>query len=139
MKLKLIGLVVLVVTMAALFFSFIAAAENQQAAVEERADIDKEALEILQKATDYMASLKQFLLKGYKTTDVVEESGQKLQFSSSFEVSLKRPDRIFNSRMDDDGINLLPCWAAVIIGGGKALEFNHLQAPRVVYGCFGVL
>ena len=100
------GLMVFVVAIAALLFSFMApsAAENQQAAVEERADIDKEALEILQKATDYMASLTQFLLKGHKTTDVVDESGQKLQFSSSFEVSLKRPDHIFASQTDDDGI-----------------------------------
>ena len=100
------GLMVLVVSIAALFFSFMApsAAENQQAAVEERSDADKEAFEILKKATDYLAGLTQFRLKGYKTTDVVEESGQKLQFSSSYEVSLKRPDRIFASQTDDDGI-----------------------------------
>ena len=57
---------VLVVAIAALFFSLMApsAAENQQAEVKERADIDKEALEILQKATDYMASLTQFRPEG---------------------------------------------------------------------------
>ena len=60
------GLMVLVVAIAALFFSFIAAAaaENQQAAVEKRTGIDKEALEILQKATDYVAGLKQFRPEG---------------------------------------------------------------------------
>ena len=101
-----VGLMVLVVAIAALFFSFMApsVAENQQAAVEQRSDIDKEALEILKKATDYLSGFQQFHLKSDKTTDVVQESGQKLQFSASSEVSLKRPDRIFSSRMDDDGI-----------------------------------
>ena len=101
-----VGLMVLVGVIVALFFSFMApsAAENQQAAVEERSGIDKEALEILKKATDYLSGLEQFRLKGYKTKDVVQESGQKLQFSGSFEVSLKRPDRIFASDRDDDGI-----------------------------------
>jgi hypothetical protein len=66
--------------------------------------IDPEALAILKKATDYLTGLPHFRLKGYKEEDVVQESGQKLQFSSSFDVYLKRPDRMFISRIDDDGI-----------------------------------
>lgn len=101
-----VGLMVLVVAIVALFFSVMApsAAENQQASVEEKSDVDKEALEILKKATDYLSGLEQFRLKSDKTKDVVQESGQKLQFSDSSEVSVKRPDRIFSSRTDDDGI-----------------------------------
>jgi hypothetical protein len=38
---------------------------------------------------------------------VVQESGQKLQFTSLFDVSLKRPDRMFASRTEDDGITRL--------------------------------
>jgi hypothetical protein len=66
--------------------------------------IDPEALAILKKATDYLTGLTQFRLKGFRDTDVVQESGQKLQFTSLFDVSLKRPDRMFASRTDDDGI-----------------------------------
>lgn len=95
-----------VVALAALVFPFMtpSAAESQQVPAEESADIDKEALEILKKATDYLTGLTEFRLKGYKETDVLQESGQKLQFSSSFEICLKRPDAIFASRTDDDGI-----------------------------------
>lgn len=66
--------------------------------------IDPEALAILKKATDYLTGLAQFRLKGYKEEDAVQESGQKLQFSSSFEVCLRRPDRLFITRTDDDGV-----------------------------------
>jgi len=66
--------------------------------------IDPEALAILKKATDYLTGLTQFRLKGYKEEDAVQESGQKLQFSSSFDVCLRRPNRMFVSRTDDDGI-----------------------------------
>jgi hypothetical protein len=100
-----IGLMV-VVALAALVFPFMtpSSAKNQKAEVEESDDIDTEAVEILKKATDYLTGITQFRLKGYKETDVVQESGQKLQFSSSFEIYLKRPDCIFVSRTDDDGI-----------------------------------
>lgn len=84
----------------------VAAEQDQggQVTGSENDTIDPEALAILKKATDYLTGLKQFHLKGYKEEDVVQESGQKLQFTSVFDVSLKRPDRMFVSRTDDDGI-----------------------------------
>lgn len=137
------GLMVLVVALAASFFSLMtpSAAENQQAAVEERSDIDKEALEILQKATDYVSSLTQFFLKVYKTTDVVQKSGQKLQFSSSFEVSLKRPDRIFASQMDDDGIRHYFWYdgkSATMYDEGKKV-YGQIRAPEIIDDMFDYL
>jgi hypothetical protein len=71
---------------------------------EQGSDIDQEALAILKKATDYLTGLTQFRLKGYKDEDALQESGQKFQFSASFEVCLKRPNRLFVTRMEDDGI-----------------------------------
>jgi hypothetical protein len=83
-----------------------AAEQNQGSQVtgDQAQAIDPEALAILKKATDYLTALPQFRLKGYKEEDVVQETGQKLQFSSSFDVYLKRPDRMFITRTDDDGI-----------------------------------
>ncbi len=82
-----------------------AAGQDQGSAVagDQNTAIDPEALAILKKATDYLTGLKQFRLKGYKEEDAVQESGQKLQFASSFEVCLRRPDRMFIKRTDDDG------------------------------------
>ena len=131
-----VGLMVLVGVIVALFFSFMApsAAKNHQTTVEERSGIDKEALEILKEATDYLSGLEQFHLKGDKTEDVVQESGQKLQFSSSFEVSLKRPDRIFNSRMDDDGI-MHRFWydgkTATMYDEGKKV-YGQIRVPETI-------
>lgn len=83
-----------------------AAEQNQGSQVtgDQAQAIDPEALAILKKATDYLTGLTQFRLKGFRDTDVVQESGQKLQFTSLFDVYLRRPDRMFASRTDDDGI-----------------------------------
>jgi hypothetical protein len=103
--------VVRVVSLAVLFFSFTVppAAYAQNTTIEERPTVDEEALKILKKATDYLTGLNQLHLKAYKERDVVQESGQKLQFSGGFEVSLKRPDRLFASQTDDDG-NIRRLW-----------------------------
>ena len=110
-KRKKADFVMLVVSLAVLFFSFTLppAAHTQNPTIEERPTVDEEALEILKKATDYLTGLNQLQLKAYKDLDVVQESGQKLQFSSLFEVSLKRPDRLFASLTDNDG-NLHRLW-----------------------------
>lgn len=110
-KRKKIDFVMLLVSLAVLFFIFVTppAAPAQQTEVEEILNVDKEALEILKKATDYLTGLEQLNLKAYKEQDVVQESGQKLQFSTSFEVSLKRPNRLFASFRDDDG-NMRRLW-----------------------------
>ncbi len=79
--------------------------ENQTegVAVKNQVDIDGEALAILKKATDYLTGLDRFRLKATLVKDVVQESGQKLQFGSTLEVTVQRPNRMFTLRMDDDG------------------------------------
>jgi hypothetical protein len=110
-KRKKIYSVILGLALAALVCSFMlpSVAHTQKTEVEEIPNVDKEALEIFNKATGYLAGLTQFHLKAYKEQDVVQKSGQKLLFSSSFEVSLKRPDRLFASQTDDDG-NIRRLW-----------------------------
>ena len=68
-----------------------------------RGEVDEEALAILKKATDYLTGLKQFTLKAVLVEDVVQESGQKLQFSSTLKAFAKRPSRLCGSRVRDDG------------------------------------
>ena len=77
--------------------------QTEQVTGERSADVDEEALEIFRKATDYLTSLNQFHLKGSAVMDVVQESGQKLQFGSTIEVIVKRPNRLFRLRTSDDG------------------------------------
>ena len=109
LKLKVIGLSLVCAVMIAsgIDGKQVTAAETDQpdqVTSEQSSDVDEEALTILKKATDYLTGLTQFRLKGFKETDVVQESGQKFQFSSSAEVYLKRPDRMFVLRTNDDGI-----------------------------------
>jgi hypothetical protein len=96
--------------------------------------VDPEALAILKKATDYLTGLPQFRLKGYKDEDALQESGQKLQFSSSFDVYLKRPNRLFVTRREDDGI-IRRLWydgktASMYDEGQKV--YGQLQVPDTI-------
>jgi hypothetical protein len=113
-----------------------AAGQDQGSAItgDQNAEIDPEALAILKKATDYLTGLPQFRLKGYKEEDVVQESGQKYQFSSSFDVYLKRPDRMFITRRDDDSI-MRHFWydgktASMYDEGEKV--YGQLQVPDTI-------
>jgi hypothetical protein len=71
----------------------------------------------------------------------VQESGQKLQFSSAFEVSLKRPDRIFVSRTDDDGIrrNLWYDGKTVSMYDEGEKVYGQIRAPETIDEMFDYL
>ena len=77
--------------------------QTKQDAVARSENVDEEALKILQKATDYLTSLECFRLKTATVMDVVQESGQKLQFGYTLEVTVKRPNRLFGLRTFDNG------------------------------------
>ena len=83
--------------------------QAKETSADSSAEVDEQALTILRKATDYLTSLNQFHLKGTAVEDVVQESGQKLQFGSAIEVTVQRPNRLFASRIDDDG-NVRQFW-----------------------------
>lgn len=80
-----------------------ATGQSKQVTEDRSTDVDEEALKILRKATDYLTSLERFRLKAATVMDVVQESGQKLQFGSTVEVTVKRPNLLFASRILDDG------------------------------------
>jgi hypothetical protein len=77
--------------------------QPEQGAEDSEADIDEEALEILKKATDYLTGLKHFIIKVVDTKDVVQASGQKIQFASTIEIAVRRPNQLFGSWIRDDG------------------------------------
>ena len=108
--------------------------QTETAAKDPRLDIDDDALAILKKATDYVTGLEQFCLKGYKTKDVIQESGQMLQFSSSFEACVLRPNRMFASRTDDDGITRRFWYdgkiATIYDEGGKV--YGQIRVPETI-------
>jgi hypothetical protein len=102
-NLKVLLIAVVAVLVGSVVPPTVMAESDTAAAADRNPDVDEQALKILQKATDYLTSLNQFQLKGKKVMDVVQESGQKLQFSAAMEVTLKRPDRLFASHVRNDG------------------------------------
>jgi hypothetical protein len=66
-------------------------------------DIDDQAAKILRDALDYLTSLKKFHLRANAVTDVVQDSGQKLQFGSTLAVNVRRPNRFQGTYTRDNG------------------------------------
>ena len=108
--------------------------QPEQDAEDSEADIDEETLTILKKATDYLTGLKQFTIKAVKSTDVVQESGQKLQFTTGIEVAIRRPNRFFGSWARDDG-TIRQLWyngETVTLYEDTENVFGQIQAPDTI-------
>ena len=67
------------------------------------AGVEPQAVEALRRATTYLEGLPRFRVHARVLTDVVQEDGQKLQFESSTDVAVHRPDRLRAVRVRDDG------------------------------------
>lgn len=61
---------------------------------------DPDALQILKRMTDYMASLEAFSMHTENSYEDVLDSGQKIQYDFSSSVVIKRPDKLFVERTD---------------------------------------
>jgi hypothetical protein len=55
--------------------------------------VDEGADKVLRQMSAYMNSLQQFTLRAYKTTEEILTTGQKLQFGSTVDLFIRRPDR----------------------------------------------
>jgi hypothetical protein len=62
------------------------------------AGMDPEADKILRSMSDFMGNLSAFSAKADIDTEIIDQEGQKLQFSSSAEIVLKRPNKLYFSR-----------------------------------------
>ena len=65
------------------------------------AGVDPEARRLLQRMTNYVASLGKFGLDTANTLEVVLVSGQKIQFTSAARTSVQRPDKLRSERIGD--------------------------------------
>ena len=64
---------------------------------------DPRALDALQRMSEFLASTKQFTVAIETGYDIVQESGQKLEFGENREVRVRRPDRIRVDATHRDG------------------------------------
>jgi hypothetical protein len=88
--------------------AFAALAGGVRAASPPGATIDPVADRMLKQMTDYLASLKSFRVQTSASDEVVTRAGQKLQISSSSEVSVRRPDRLRSEQIG--AANALAFW-----------------------------
>lgn len=115
--------------------------QTEQVTGDRSADVDEEALKILRKATDYLTSLNRFRLKAATVMDVVQESGQKLQFGSTVEVTVKRPNRLFGLRTFDNG-KIHRFWyngATATIYNEKENVYGKISVPDTIDGMLDYL
>ena len=65
------------------------------------AAIDPKADQILRKMSDYLGNLEQFSVQTENTLEVILRSGEKIQYDSPAELSLRRPNKARASRKGD--------------------------------------
>ena len=86
---------VLVVGVAAAFVAAVVAIGRARVNAEgTKKNIDPQADKLLRQMTDYLASLHNFKVRSSSVDEVVTNEGQKLQFVSSSDVSVERPNRM---------------------------------------------
>ena len=65
------------------------------------AAIDPEAVALLRRSTDYLASLKQFRVDASSSIEAVVDNGQKLQFDHHVAVTVQRPNKMRVERIGE--------------------------------------
>ena len=87
--------------------------------------IEEQVLEILTRSNDYLAKLKQFRVTAEFGFDVLQETGQKIEFGSHQDVTVQRPDRLRVDFSRRDGVH-----GSVVYDGKEVVLFNP---EHVVY------
>ncbi len=82
--------------------------------------------EVIQDMTDYMQAHQELTFEALVTYEVVQESGQKLQFDEAYSLVTSRPDRLFWTTRHDD--------ASVDSAWYENGTFTMLKQPDNIYG-----
>lgn len=83
--------------------SIIGAEETLLTETEEKPVIDSRADKLLKAMGDYLKSSKQFSFHANITFDDLIPSGQKIQYASSSDIAVHRPDRVYAEKQSDLG------------------------------------
>jgi hypothetical protein len=95
--------------------------------------IEPRATELLKKMSDYLASLKQFSVRGTTTMEYVLKNGQKIEFTSTSDVFVQRPNRVRANRVGDVAdVEFYYDGANVSLFGKKQQYYATAPAPPTV-------
>jgi hypothetical protein len=79
------------------------AADAAAADTDVRSESQKRAGELLTGMADFLAALPAFKMNGVCAYDVVQDSGQKIEFSELRQISISRPDKLCIEQIRRDG------------------------------------
>ncbi|WP_353646092.1 DUF2092 domain-containing protein [Mesorhizobium sp. WSM2239] len=97
-----------------------------------QAEVEADAAKILGAMSEYLGSLQRFSVDYDVETDVVSYDGQKLQFASSGEIKVQRPDKLHASRKGAIAdLELILDGSALTLYGKKANAFFQLPATTI--------
>jgi len=85
--------------------------------------IEEEVLEIFNRSMDYLAKLKQFQVTAEFGFDVLQETGQKIEFGSHQDVTIQRPNHFRVDFVRRDGVH-----GSVVYDGKEVVLSNPEEA-----------
>ncbi len=83
-------------------------------------DVEEEALALLRQSMVFVSKAPSFQLSAEIGFDVIQESGQKIEFGATRQVTIRRPDKARIEFTRRDGVN-----GAIVFDGKKLLVFNN--------------
>lgn len=94
--------------------------------------VEQDAAKVLGEMSEYLGSLQRFSVDYDVETEVVSYEGQKLQFSSSGEIKVQRPDKFHASRKGAIAdLELILDGSALTLYGKNANAFFQLPATTI--------
>jgi hypothetical protein len=107
------GLAVLLIAALLLIAGTVLAAKEDKTAAR---TVDEKSMSILRNMGDFLVKAGKFTVKINATYDVVQESGQKVEFEETMKYAISRPDRMRIDVQESDGNN------RVVVFDGKNLS-----------------
>jgi hypothetical protein len=109
--------------------------------VESEQQLNIEAMATLEEAITFLEGMERFEIKGTAIFDVVQESGQRLQFEKKIRLVQQRPDKLYAEQLRDDG-EIRKLWydgsQVSILNVGKN-AYTQFRTPATIDGMLDML
>ncbi len=108
---------------------------------ESERQLNTEAMAAMEEAITFLEGMGRFEIKGTAIFDVVQESGQRLQFEKKMRLVQQRPDKLYAEQLRDDG-EIRKLWydgnQVSILNVGKN-AYTQFRTPATIDGMLDML
>lgn len=109
------------------------AQSTSQAAAQRTPQIEPQAEQVLRGMSQYLAKLQKFTLVSDSVDEVVLQSGQKLQFPSTSQIYVQRPNRLRSDRVGGEtDVSLFYDGSKLSLLGRKRSVYASTEAPATL-------